>query len=175
MNKYLLALCVACSFLFTGCAAVVQGGAALAAGSAKDHPANQSFVVGAGKSEAFNVAMRALTTSGRKVTASDREAGIVQGEVGDYAVTIKIGGKAGGAVVDVTVAYNQAFIYGSSQVEKIAGDLKSEIEAAAGHVAVVVQEPVKLAQADGAVPVVSAVKVKHAHAGKKVGKVTAVQ
>jgi hypothetical protein len=167
VNKYLIVFVVACSFLFSGCAAVVQGGAALAAGSAKDHPANQSFAVGAGKSEAFNVAMRALTASGRKVTASDREAGIVQGEVGDYAVTIKIGGKAGGAVVDITVAYNQSFIFGSSQMEKIAGDLKGEIEAAAGHV--------KVTQADVAVPVASAAKVQHAHAGKKADKVTAVQ
>lgn len=172
MNKYLLAVCVACSFLFSGCAAVVQGGAALAAGSAKDHPATQNFTVAAGKNEAFNTAMRALTANGRKVTTSDREAGIVQGEVGDYAVTIKIAGKNAGAVVNITVAYNQAFIYGSSQVEKIAGDLKGEIEAAAGkRDEVAVQGPVKstsnaIASADPVAAPEAAHKQKH---GSKTG------
>lgn len=132
MSKLLAVVCVACSFLFSGCAAVIQGGAAMAAGGAKSHPANQSFEVSTGKNDVFNISMRALTASGRKVTSSDREAGIVQGELGDYAVMIKIAGKSSKvAVVDITVAYNQSFIYGTSKVEEVMTTVKGEIEAGA--------------------------------------------
>lgn len=169
MNKFFLAVCILCSFLFSGCAAVVQGGAALAAGSAKDHPAKEIFIVGSGKNDVFNIAMRSLTANGRKVTTSDREAGIVQGEVGDYAVTIKIGGKSSGSAVDISVAYNQSFIYGSSQVEKIASDLKNEIEAAAGCVTVAaVQIPEKNLHTENESAVKSARKLKTNNKAKPV-------
>lgn len=167
MRKLIIAVAVASSFLLSGCAAVIQGGAALAAGNAKDHPANQSFVVGMGKNDAFNTSLRALTANGRKVTSSDREAGIVQGTFDDYAVTIKIAGKSGGAVVDLTVAYNQSFIYGASQVEKVSTVLKGEIEGAASKRAEsVTHESVTVAQND---TVAAPVKVaKNKHGSKKV-------
>jgi len=162
VKKLIVAVVVASSFLFSGCAAVIQGGAAMAAGSAKDHPANQSFVVGMGKNDAFNTSMRALTANGRKVTSSDREAGIVQGEFDDYAVTIKIAGKSGGAMVDITVAYNQPFIYGASQVEKVLTVLKGEIEGAASKKAEsITHESVAVAQGDAVAAPVNAAKNKH--------------
>lgn len=45
MRKFFIAVAVASSVLISGCAAVVQGGAALAAGNAKEHPASQNFAV----------------------------------------------------------------------------------------------------------------------------------
>jgi len=129
MKKVFLMMVALVAVIFlSGCAAVVQGGAALAAGSAKSKPANESFEVKGGASEAFNVSMRALSASGRKVTLSDRESGIIQGEVDDYAVVIKIASKgSGGAVVDLTVAYNQSFIYGAAQMDVLLAKLKGEI------------------------------------------------
>lgn len=130
-KAFLVVMALFAVIFLSGCAAVVQGGAALAAGSAKSKPANESFEVRGSASEAFNVSMRALSASGRKVTLSDRESGIIQGEVEDYAVVIKIASKGGGgAVVDLTVAYNQSFIYGAAQMDVLLAKLKGEIEEA---------------------------------------------
>lgn len=167
MRKFFIAVAVASSFLLSGCAAVIQGGAALAAGSAKDHPASQSFVVGMSKNEAFNTSLRVLTANGRKVTSSDREAGIVQGTYDDYAVTIKISGKHSGAAVELVVAYNQSFIYGASQAERLATELKGEIEGVVSKKADVgADAPVTVAQGDA---VAAPTKVaKNKHGSKKV-------
>jgi len=131
VRKIIIAVAVASSFLFSGCAAVVQGGAALMAKNASDHPASKNFVVGMGKNDVFNAAMRALTAKDRKITSSDREAGIVQGEFDGNAVTIKIAGKGSReAVVDITVSYAQAFVYGDPKLEEKLDVLKAEIERA---------------------------------------------
>lgn len=129
MRKIIIAVTVASSFLFSGCAAVVQGGAALMAKNAADHPASKNFVVGMGRNDAFNAAMRALAAKDRKITSSDREAGIVQGEFDGNAVTIKIAGKGSGeAVVDITVSSAQAFVYGDPKLEEKLDVLKADIE-----------------------------------------------
>lgn len=134
MRKIIIAVTVASSFLFSGCAAVVQGGAALMAKNASDHPASKNFVIGIGKNDAFNAAMRSLTVKDRKITSSDREAGIVQGEFDGNAVTIKIAGKGSReAVVDITVSYAQAFVYGDPKLEEKLEVLKAEIERAAAE------------------------------------------
>ena len=127
MKKLCVVLGMSVCFLFTGCAAVVQLPAALAADSAKSHPAIQSFSNSAGKNETFNVVMRTFGASGRKLTSSDREAGIVQGEIDDYAVAVKITGKQANSSVEITVTYNKPFIYGVSKAEKISADLKNDI------------------------------------------------
>lgn len=99
--------------------------------NASDHPASKNFVVGMGKNDVFNAAMRALTAKDRKITSSDREAGIVQGEFDGNAVTIKIAGKGSReAVVDITVSYAQAFVYGDPKLEEKLDVLKAEIERA---------------------------------------------
>lgn len=118
------------------------------------------------KNDAFNTSLRALTANERKVTSSDREAGIVQGTYGDYAVTIKIAGKGGGAVVDLTVAYNQSFIYGASQAERLATELRSEIEGGIKKAEVVADAPVTVAQTDTVV-VAPLKAAKHKHGSKK--------
>ncbi len=162
MRKFLIAIMVASSVLISGCAAVVQGGAALAAGNAKEHPASQSFAVDMSKNEAFNTSLRALTANGRKVTSSDREAGIVQGTYDDYAVTIKIAKNSDGAAVDLTVAYNQSFIYGASQAEKVLTTLKTEIEAGASKkMALVAQESASVTQTEAAVAPAKVLQKKH--------------
>lgn len=131
MRKLIIAVAVAASFLMSGCAAVIQGGAALMAKNAADHPANKSFVVSKGKNETFNAAMRALTAKDRKITSSDREAGIVQGEFDGNAVTIRIAEKERReSIVDITVAYAQAFVYGDPKLEEKLDVLKAEIERA---------------------------------------------
>lgn len=129
MSKaFLVVMALFAVISFSGCAAMVQGGAAMAAGGAKSKPANESFEVRGSVGEAFNVSMRALSASGRKVTLSDRESGIIQGEVGDYAVVIKIAEKSGGgAAVDLTVTYNQSFIYGTAEMDTVLAKLKGEI------------------------------------------------
>lgn len=165
---FVVVCCVACSFLLSGCAAVVQGGAALAAGSAKDHPANKNFVVDMGKNDAFNASMRALTAKGRKITSSDREAGIVQGEFDDYAVTIKIAGKgSGSAVVDITVAYNQPFIYGSSKVEEVLAVVKGDIEGTASKKIGAGEQTQNVADSSAASAAVTVTKAKSKTGQKK--------
>lgn len=120
--------------MLTGCAAVVQGGASIAAGNAKSHPAAQVFVVGMGKGDTFNASMRALTAKGRKITSSDRESGIVQGEFDDDAVMIKVAESSlGQSTVNITVAYNQTYLYGSAKLEEALNVLKLEIQAAADN------------------------------------------
>lgn len=125
---FLVVIAIIAGVCLSGCAAVIQGGAAMGAGDAKSKPANESFEVKGSASEVFNVSMRALSASGRRVTLSDRESGIIQGEVGDYAVAIKIAEKgSGGAVVDLTVTYNQSFIYGTAEMSSVLAKLKGEI------------------------------------------------
>lgn len=129
MRVLIIAVAVAASFLMSGCAAVIQGGAALMAKNEADHPASKSFVVSNGRNETFNAAMRALTAKGRKITSSDRESGIVQGEFDGNAVTIKIAGKGSReSIVEITVAYAQAFAYGDPKLEEKLDELKAEIE-----------------------------------------------
>ncbi|MDO8351009.1 MAG: hypothetical protein Q7S94_07640 [Gallionella sp.] len=82
-------------------------------------------------------------------------------------MTIKIAGKHSGAVVDITVAYNQSFIYGASQVEKVLTVLKGEIEGSASkRTESVTQEFVTVVQND---TVAAQAKVaKNKHESKKV-------
>lgn len=135
MKKLFIAVGIAVSFLFSGCAAVVQGGAALMAKNASDHPASKKFVVSVGKNEAFNASMRSLTAKDRKVTSSDREAGVVQGEINGNAVTIKIVGHGSKeSSVDITVAYAQIYLYGVPRLEDDLNTLVTEINGAGGKV-----------------------------------------
>lgn len=128
MKKFIIAIGITSSVLLSGCAAVVQGGASMAAGNAKSHPATQSFVVGMGKGDTFNASLRVLTAKGRKITSSDRESGVVQGEFDDNAVMIKIAEKrVGESTIDMTVAYNQTYLYGSAKLEETFNVLKSEL------------------------------------------------
>lgn len=119
---------VVASFLFSGCAAVIQGGASLMAKNASDHPANKTFVVSMPKNDAFNASLRALTNKDRQITSSDREAGIVQGEINKNAVTIKITAQnKKESSIYITVAYAQSFLYGSPKLEEDLNTLVTEI------------------------------------------------
>jgi len=65
-------------------------------------------------------------------------------------------------VVDLTVAYNQSFIYGASQVEKVLTVLKGEIEGAASKkTESVTQKSVSVAQSNSEAVPVKVAKNKH--------------
>ncbi len=132
MNKLLIALGVASSFLFSGCAAVVQGGAHLMAEKAADHPASKHFVVAMNKNDAFNASLRSLTAKDRKVTASDRDTGVLQGEINENTVAIKIAAAGRNeAAIDVKVSFTKGFAYGEPKLQQDLDTLVAEIEKAA--------------------------------------------
>lgn len=131
MKKFIVVVVIASFVLLSGCATIVEGSAAMMGKSASDHPATKSFVVGMAKNDAFNASMRALTAKGRKVTSSDREAGVVQGDINENAVTIKIAGKGSKeSTIDITVAFVKTLSYGSPKLEDDLNTLVAEINQA---------------------------------------------
>lgn len=163
MKKFIIAIGIAFSFLFSGCAAVIQGGAALKAKDAADHPATKKFVVAMAKNGTFNASMRALTAKDRKVTSSDREAGIVQGEINGNTVTIKIAGKGSKeSAVDITVAYTQIYSYGDPKLEADLNTLVAEIKGAVGDKEAVSNIPDGAGERDASAALVGTVKAKTA-------------
>lgn len=106
-----------------GCAAVVDGAAYLNGKQAADHPAIKTAVVNMPKNSVFNSALRALTAKDRKVTSSDREAGIIQGQINGNDVMIRIEAKGNNqAALDMTVTYSQTLAFGKIDVD---GDLNT--------------------------------------------------
>gem|GEM_PF-5801553 len=128
MKKLIIAACVASSVLLSGCAAVIQGPAALKARNASEHPANKSFVVSTSKNNAFNASMKSLTAKDRKITSSDREAGVIQGSIDGDDVTINIANKgAKESTIAITVTYSKPFSYGPTHLEEELNTLVTEI------------------------------------------------
>lgn len=131
MKKLFIVSLIVTSGLFSGCAAVVQVPAMVSAKNASAHPATKNFVVGMSKNDTFNVVMRLLTGNARKISSNDRESGIIQGQINDNQVMVKVAGNGGNeSTVDITVSYNKPLLYGDAKLEDDLNTLVTEITAA---------------------------------------------
>jgi len=111
-------LITATSLSLTGCLAAAVGGgfSAVNAKDAEARPASKKAVVSMSKTSAFNAALRALTVSGRSISSTNFDSGLVQGKIGDNIVTIILAAKSDSQTeMEITVSFVGNFSLSSNQ------------------------------------------------------------
>lgn len=132
MKRLFIAILAISPLFLTGCAAVVDGVGYMKANEASKHPANRHLDLAINKNAAFTIAYQSMTAPQRKVTVSDRESGILQGQINDENVSIKVLPAAGDhSTIDLAVSYSQAMTFSTPDMEGEANALAQEIKTAA--------------------------------------------